>query len=219
MDDKEDINYKTLRKIQQAERTSPQITKINNEFFKDVQKFLHELEQRLEKEKKAQKKMLLAEECQNIEKIVRNIYEQREKKIMLAAISKARGGNPSIKSLLPEEKLFFDDLYQNIVSYRKKILESNEKTEELKKESEKSDTSKDNNESTEKHIEKETKQVSNNKENHHPIIRIIKDIPAFVGTDNKTYTLHQKDIVTLPEATANMLIKRKVAIPIKDKEA
>ena len=130
MDDKEDINYKTLRKIQQAERTSPQITKINNEFFKDVQKFLHELEQRLEKEKKAQKKMLLAEECQNIEKIVRNIYEQREKKIMLAAISKARGGNPSIKSLLPEEKLFFDDLYQNIVSYRKKILESNEKTEE-----------------------------------------------------------------------------------------
>ena len=218
MDEKEDISYKTLRKIQQAERTSPQITKINNQFFKDVQLFLNELEQRLEKEKKAQKKMLLAEECQNIEKIVRNIYEHREKKIMLAAIAKARGGNPSIKALLPDEKMFFDDLYQNIVSYRKKILENDDNDEELKKETVNSETQMGEKQSKEKEGVQEEKAIVNKKENSHPIIRIVKDIPAFVGTDNKTYNLHQKDIVSLPEATAKMLIKRKVAIPINEQE-
>jgi len=224
MDD-EEITYKTLRKIQQAEKNSPQITQMNKEFYRDVTVFLKELEKRLVEEKKPQKQMLLAEESQNIEKIIRNIYEHREKKIMLAAISKARGGNPNIKHLLPEEKTFFDELYKNIVSFRKQIFsdetkddraESKETKESKSKESTVKESSTD-----EKRVEKIDNPVQPEEKqektpaNTHPILRIQEDIPSFVGTDNQTYTLHKGDIISLPEDMAKMLLNKKVAKEIK----
>ena len=219
MDD-EEITYKTLRKIQQAEKNSPQITQINKEFYRDVTVFLKQLEKRLVEEKKPQKQMLLAEESQNIEKIIRNIYEHREKKIMLAAISKARGGNPSIKHLLPEEKTFFDELYKNIVSFRKQIFSDETKDDRSKaketKESESKESSTD-----EKRVEKIDNSVQPEEKqettpaNTHPVLRIQEDIPSFVGTDNQTYTLHKGDIISLPKDMAKMLLNKKVAKEIK----
>ena len=216
--DEDEITYITLRKIQQAEKNSPQITKINKDFYHNVNFFLHELEQRLEEEKKPQKQMLLAEECQNIEKIIRNIYEQREKKIMLAAISKARGGNPSINTFLPDEKTFFDELYHNIVLFRNRIFKTDEKIEgELNQHAPES-TSKQQKEPTTIIEEKqEEKKLEKKNPNSNPILRIVEDIPSFVGTDNKTYTLHHKDIVSLPKDMSKMLIDKKVAIKINEK--
>ena len=217
MDD-EEITYKTLRKIQQAEKNSPQITQINKEFYHDVSVFLNQLEKRLVDEKKPQKQMLLAEESQNIEKIIRNIYEHREKKIMLAAISKARGGNPGIKHLLAEEKMFFDELYRNIVLFRKKIFTDESELSENKKEESKSFPSKPTSESTTKKQDT-TIQPEEKKEidpaNTHPILRIRENIPSFVGTNNQNYTLYKGDIVSLPEDMAKMLLNKKVAIEIK----
>jgi DNA replication initiation complex subunit (GINS family) len=216
--EEDDITYKTLRKIQQAEKNSPQITKINKDFYHDVNSFLHKLEQRLEQEKKPQKQMLLAEECQNIEKIIRNIYEQREKKIMLAAISRARGGNPSINTLLHEEKTFFDELYHNIVSFRDRILKVDEKTEdEQSKFASESHVEQQKDATTITEQKKEDKQLEKKEPNINPILRIVEDIPSFVGTDNKTYTLHQKDIVSLPKDMAKMLLDKKVTIKINEK--
>lgn len=218
MDD-EEISYKTLRKIQQAEKNSPQITKINNEFYQDVTRFLHELETRLGKEKKPQKQMLLAEECQNIEKIIRNIYEQREKKIMLAAIAKARGGNPTIKTLLPEEKIFFDELYHNVVLFRKKIfMQDQEDEKEIdQKEEVKPASEKTKNVSSKKKERKiKEEKIKQDKPNMHPILRIVDEIPSFVGTDNNTYSLHKGDILSLPKDMADMLLNKKVAVKINE---
>lgn len=213
--EEDEITYKTLRKIQQAEKNSPQITKISKGFYQDVNFFLHKLEQRLEKEKKPQKQMLLAEECQNIEKIIRNTYEQREKKIILAAIAKARGGNPSITTLLPEEKIFFDELYHNIVLFRNKILNADEKIEDEQDIPESTVNQKK--EIAKKTDEKEEEKKLEKKEpNSNPILRIVEDIPPFVGTDNNTYMLHHKDIVSLPEDMAKMLLDKKVAVRIKE---
>jgi len=224
MDD-EEITYKTLRKIQQAEKNSPQITQIYKEFYDDVNVFLNQLEKRLIDEKKPQKQMLLAEESQNIEKIIRNIYEHREKKIMLAAISKARGGNPGIKHLLPEEKMFFDELYKNIVTFRKKIFSG--KSEETEKDKEATSQSKAKEsaskpepaaeKSTEKHDEPihTTKNAKPQKGNTNPILRILENIPSFVGTNNQTYTLYKGDIISMPPDMAKMLLNKKVATKIR----
>ena len=67
-----------------------------------------------------------------------------------------------------------------------------------------------------KEIKKENKIIDNNEikilknKNLNPIIRVIKDIPNFVGTDAKKYTLKKNDIVSLPEDMKEMLLKRKV---------
>jgi len=211
MDD-EEITYKTLRKIQQAEKSSPQITLISKQFYKDVSSFLHELEDRLVHEKKPQKQMLLAEETQNIEKIIRNIYEQREKKIMLAAIAKARGGNPSIKLLVPDEKKLFDEIYQQIVLFRKNILSPEVQEQETRVSAEPvNEKQTDERTSPMKPVNDPKVTATNNQKNSHPIIRILEDIPSFIGTDNNTYTLHEHDIVSLPDDMAQMLLTKKVA--------
>ena len=213
----EELSYRTLRKIQQAEKQYPQITQINKEFYQDVTTLLKELQHRLKNEKKPQKQMLLAEESQNIEKIIRNIYEQREKKIILAAIGKARGGNPNIKSLVAEEKKLFDKLYQSLISVRKELLFSmNEENlydtlSELDiKEDLKQPPSQPSKNSEQSEVEKNLVVANTN-----PILRIKKDIPSFIGTDNNTYTLNKGDIISLPSDMAKMLTDKKVAVAIQ----
>jgi len=213
--DEEDISYKTLRKIQQAEKNSPQITQIKRGFYDEVISFLHQLEKRLETEKKPQKQMLLAEECQNIEKIIRNIYEQREKKIMLAAIAKARGGNPSVKTLLPEEKTFFNDLYQDIVLFRKQIFLNIDDSDEERIEQKSSSTASSEIVPEKKQTDSKEKQKKL-QQNNHPVLRIVEDIRSFVGTDNNTYTLHKGDIISLPDDMATMLLNKKAAIRVNE---
>ncbi|WNY28804.1 hypothetical protein MmiEs2_10120 [Methanimicrococcus stummii] len=46
------------------------------------------------------------------------------------------------------------------------------------------------------------------------LVRILKDLPEFMGEDKRTYQLHAQDEVELPAANANLLIKRGVALGI-----
>lgn len=223
--DTEEINYKTLRKIQQAERQSPMITRIESHFYKDVSVYIKRLHERLEEETQAQKKMLLHEELQNIEKIARNIYEHREKKIILAAISKARGGNPSHENMIKKENQFFKDIYHLILSARSNIYEQSLSASSDMKPPENIDTGKPSSSTTNKNEPKNTEKTkkapsktSSKQKNSHPIIRIINDIPTFIGTDNHTYTLRKADVLTIPPDMADMLIKRKKAQLIKEEK-
>ncbi|MDR0768046.1 MAG: hypothetical protein LBE57_06390 [Methanosarcinales archaeon] len=46
------------------------------------------------------------------------------------------------------------------------------------------------------------------------LVRILKDLPEFMGEDKRTYQLKAQDEVKLPTANANLLIKRGVALGI-----
>ena len=46
------------------------------------------------------------------------------------------------------------------------------------------------------------------------LVRIISDIPTFMGIDNLQYTLAKEDVVTLPAIHANALIAKKAAVKI-----
>ncbi|MDV0446663.1 hypothetical protein MsAg5_05130 [Methanosarcinaceae archaeon Ag5] len=45
-------------------------------------------------------------------------------------------------------------------------------------------------------------------------VRILKDLPEFMGEDKRTYQLHANDVVSLPHSNAQLLIKRGVALSI-----
>ena len=47
------------------------------------------------------------------------------------------------------------------------------------------------------------------------IIRVLEDIPQFVGSDMKKYNLRKEDVIALPPDLANILIKRGAAEEIK----
>jgi len=213
--DAEGISYKNLRRIQQSERQSPSLSHIDPQFYKDVTIYINGLRQRLDEEKHAQKKMLLHEELQNIEKIARNIYEQREKKIILAAISKARGGHPSTQNMIKDEQRFFDSILDLILSTRSSLLDSqandNINSEPIQTEKHIDTKKQDISSLTDKNKTQSNKTVSPPQHLPHPIIRVITDIPTFIGTDKQTYHLKKGDVLSIASDMAEMLIKRKKA--------
>jgi DNA replication initiation complex subunit (GINS family) len=201
--DKEELEYKTLRKIQQSEKQSPIITKINDNFYDEVINFINKLQKRAESESNPRKKMLLSEELNSNEKMMMNIYEQREKKIMIAAISKARGGNPNIKNILATEHPLFDSLYNIFIKSRKSVFnKESEKTLVLENDEVNSD---------DKIKNDQNKKDPSLDKNSNDVLQITEDIPEFLGTDAKKYYLNKGDIVTVPNNMGNMLIKGKVA--------
>ena len=199
--DTDELNYKFLRKIQQTEEKSPMLTKINTNFYSNLLGYMENLNVRLKKESKSQKKMLLTNEIQNMNRIIWNIYEQREKKIFLSAISKARGGNPNQKNLIEAEKNLFDSALELMMKSRKQFLKRRSKKESVK----------DN-----KNIESKKEENKFEKKcNDNQMVMVTKDIPEFIGTDTKKYNLRKWDIITLPKDMSDMLLKRDVVKEIK----
>ena len=106
----DDTAYMTFRKIQLIEEKSPLLTKIEWNFYSKLSEFQKNPNNMTEKE------------IQNIEKIFVGICEIREKKIVQAAHSKARGGKPDLKNMLDMEKKLFDSIVDIILQSRKKFF-------------------------------------------------------------------------------------------------
>ena len=189
----EEINYRTLRKIQQIEKNNPTTSKINSEFYQLITEYINKMQTRLNKEENNQKKKLLEDEIKNIKKITQSIYEQREKKIILSAISKARGGNPNLSNLENNEMEVFNQVLTILQNSRSNILKTNQK----------------------RNIKKPIENTQKYKEKQNSIILITQNIPEFIGTDTKKYKLKKGDILSISEDMTSLLINRNVAKKVK----
>ncbi len=199
--DLEDLNYKTLRKIQQIEDKTPMLSKLDPEFYIKFLEYIKNLEQRLKNETSEQRKIIIKNEIINTKKIIKNIYEQREKKILLAIMTKVRGGEPNIKNLVESEKNLYETIFKIVVNQRQQIIE----TKKIKKNSV--------NEKIRKNEKVEGK-IKNDKNN---IFLVKNNIPEFIGIDSKKYYLRKNDIITIPKNTSELLLKRDVVKEIKKK--
>ena len=106
----DDTTYVAIRKIQLMEEKTPLLTKIDRNFYSET---LEDLEDSGE---------IPEEEIQTIKRIIDNIYELREKKIMKAVLSKARGGKPDLKNLLDAEKNLFDSALDILIQSRTRFF-------------------------------------------------------------------------------------------------
>ena len=197
----DEINYRTLRKIQQMEKNSPILTDLRPDFYDNLSEYLESINNRLESESSSQKQMLLKDEMQNTKKIATSIYEQREKKVLLAAVTKARGGNPDLKNMVNIEKNLFEPVLELMLNSRKKILE-NETIENISNDTKAAEPA-------------EEKKTEEKQENSNPIVRVNQDVPEFIGTDEKKYNLRKNDLISLPEDMSETLSKRGVVEKIK----
>ena len=106
-----DLIYKDLRKIQLMEEKTSSLTKIKQGFYSDISSLYWNACE------------IPAEEVQNAKRIATQIYFLREKKIIHAALSKARGGQPDLKNMLDEEKILFDSTFEMLVQSRKNVID------------------------------------------------------------------------------------------------
>jgi len=112
------ITYETLFDILRKESGREDLQEIPETFYADVHVFLDE------KKAESHGNQRAAIEYENTQKIVRELYDRRERKLLLLALNKARTESaiidPSI--LLPEERTLFDDLVEKLRANKKAVL-------------------------------------------------------------------------------------------------
>jgi DNA replication initiation complex subunit (GINS family) len=197
MDEHEDITYKTLRKLQQREQTAATLTKIRTDFYQTVSFYLRAIERSVEQEENSLKLKLFTDEMVNTKKIVNNIYELREKKIVQAALATARGAAPDLNNFLEVEKKLYTALVDQIAASRNEVFEP--RTDHPQPPP----------------IHQPPPQKPPAVSNTNPIVRVIEDTPEFIGTDEKTYSLRKEDVLSLPPDMAQPLLKKGIVKHVK----
>lgn len=189
------ITYEVLYDILRKEKTRQELQKLDINLFQDIIKYLKEKKAILDDLKTktsvfAQKEIEKTEkELGNIKKIVKDIYDKRESKIIQLALSYVKTKSPPYDlNLLPEEKPIFEDLVTSLKNFRQEIL-----IDKLLEEDKKP-----------KAIKSEQESIK--------MVRILHPIPKFVGDDINEYgPFEEEDIVSLPIKVAELLINKERA--------
>jgi len=203
------ITYETLFEILRREKDKEELQKLSDSFFNDVIIYLEDKKKALSDVtlQSFGDKKKLEEEFGNIKKILKDLYERREKKIVNLAlnISRTKSNLIDTSGLLKEEKELFDSLMNALDNGReniiKKLLESKIPSFEQPKTEEPEVKDKETVESPKEEpnkIEKDTKMV-----------RFVNAVPKFVGKELEEYgPFEEEDVANLPVEIANVLIQK-----------
>ncbi|MDI6917509.1 MAG: hypothetical protein QMC80_06900 [Thermoplasmatales archaeon] len=190
---KEELNCEKLRQILEMERMerirkNRGLTKIEPDFYSNLTNYLNGLQKSFEAEYKinptSPKTILLRDELNRAKNLGENIFEIREEKIVMAALSTIKGGEPDLGLMVKEEKILFNSLLKLLKESREETLNTKPETEENKIVP------------LEKHKPKAG----------YVIVRALDSI-SFVGSDEKEYNLTLNDVASLPNDTALLLCK------------
>lgn len=194
------ITYETIYEILRKEKYNQEIQKLSKTFFKDIINYLKEKESLL---KSQQQKGTFPREVEknkkqieNIKKLLKELYERRENKILqLALLSSRSDKKEDLSNLLPEEKELFNDFKKTFIQYKTNILDKI---------------------LTQKLPEVKPKDIKIEKPNSTKLVRFIHTVPKFMGDDLNIYgPFDSENLASLPSKVADVLIKRKRAEEIK----
>ena len=207
----DDLSYKDLRRLHQLEKRSSAITQLRNDFYIKVMDYIKELEQILDNADSPQKRKLIEDELKNARQAFREIYELREKKIVLAALSKVRGGNPDLRNLIHEETVLFEMLVDVLKNARDNTL-TDKKTEDSSPQTYETEPINKKVDEKEANHHEEVKKEGNEERT---VVLMKKDLPTFVGINMKRYTLRENDVISMPLNMGETLEKRGAAEKVR----
>ncbi len=124
------ITLETLYDILRNEKKKDDLQQLDESFFIDVVSYLREKNVLLEMKKEdddifaAGEKDKLEYELRSIKRILKEIYEKREKKIIDIALNRSKTGSDIIdtSAMLREEKKFYEEMLLGLDRYRKGVL-------------------------------------------------------------------------------------------------
>lgn len=215
------INLKNILKVERNERKK--IVPLENDFYKKVADQIRELEDEKRKMEDiySTKYAILDDELKTARKAIESIIYKRTTKIIkearynveISSLQSPSGGDKEeryLDAMTPEEREFYNRLLELMTGYRSELLGrifNRAKTT-------KSVPGPQEEEKTDKPIvSKGKKDISK----EYILVRLLKDIPTFVGVDGRNHTLAKEDLAVLSTVNAKALINRNAAkqIPVK----
>ncbi len=179
--------YQDIQKIYRLEKQTSSLQKINDDFYPDALEILSKLEEKHRK---------------HLTKLITDIYNRRENKIILQAIRAQRADIKPPANITTKEMEIYNEIVGTLAKHRQKNLvrpdikeKDKGKNKELNKKLE-----------HEKKVKEDNK--NNNKNKNKKIkIRILKTLPSIIGSDLKHYgPFKEDDLIEMPAVNARVLI-------------
>ena len=193
------ITYETLFEILRLEKYRKELQKLDQNFFENVSKYLEEKKSILHSQET--KENMFAQQniektrkqLENIQKILKELYEKRESKIVQLALfcSRTKSKLQDDSVLLEEEKKMYEHMVEQLDNFRAGIQDN--LLEGKKPE-----------------IILRTKDIKIQAEDHskNRLVRFTHAVPKFVGEDLNTYgPFEAEDVANLPVKVSEVLIK------------
>jgi len=198
------ITYEALFELLRRERDRNETQKLSETFYDDVIDYIKEKHAVLNKIKpdKESEKEKVKTQIENIKKIVTELYERREKKILDMALNKSRiKGEVNTSVLLSNEKQLFEKIVALLKEVKTTILNKVLLTELPEDFKAPTDEKK---ELTKEQPEKDIKKI-----------RFVHPVPSFIGKNLETYgPFEENETTELPTQLANILINKGRAIEL-----
>jgi len=196
------ITYERLYEILRQEKYQEALQSLDKDFFQQVISYLHEKESILKNQQEQNSIFAKGEvektkkQVENVYKIIRDIYDKREGKIIQLALLSARDIKNILgsSSLLEEEEEFFKRCSSLFTQFRGDILSS---LLEGKK----------------PHLRHDTDLLQEAKYNEKKqMVRFLEAVPQFLDTEmNKHGPFEEEEIAHLPLKISELLIKKQKA--------
>ena len=228
MGDEINITFETLYDLLRREKSKEELQVMEKTFYADVVSYLGEKLKLLEGRSGEDDLFSIGEreklesQLRSIKKILKELYEKREKKIIEMALNRSRTGSNIIdtSALLEEEKSFYEEVVGLFDKFRvsillnmfegnapvleKSVVKEVEKEEEVTQESEPTDAQSGEASGASK---EETKEES--KEEDLVKIRFTNAVPRFVGTDLEVHgPFDVGEETELPAVIARVLVEK-----------
>jgi DNA replication initiation complex subunit (GINS family) len=205
------ITYEMLFEILRKEKNHEDLQKIDVDFYDELHAYVTEKSRSLSEKPRLdqfvegheQEQNAIRTQLQNIKKLIKDIFDRRERKIIEMAINKAKTGSNIIDSsaLLPQEKAFFNEQIELIGSFRSEILDS---ALLMQKPFQKAPESPQ----TAEQPKELNMALDDPNDNPFKKVHMLESVPKFVGIDLEVYGPFTADEqVALREEIAEMLVK------------
>lgn len=202
------ITYGSLLDVLLREKDRGELQKLDARFYTNVVQYLKDKNAVVNSPQNdvfsAEEKEKTISQLVNIRKIIKELYDRREKKITILAMEKSRNKKNIIDEslFLKEEKQFFDRSVQLLNDYRIGILQKvlNIEAPAVQQSAPNSTPNKTQAPTQEPIIErpKETK-----------LVRFLNAVPKFVGKELEEYgPFDEEDIASLPIEIADVLLRK-----------
>ena len=195
------ITYENLYEVLRSEKYRTELQKLDHTFYQDVIRYLNEKEAILASQSKkdsifASKELEKTQiQLKNVRKILKELYEKRESKIIQAALFASRSNMAQDTSMMLQEELsFYTELNKTFSTYKGniliKVLQNQLPT-----------------------IQKqEQKDLKTPDKTDTIAIQVVKSIPEFVGPDMKNYgPFEVGETIHLDPKIASILVRSKQA--------
>lgn len=214
------FTYESLFDMVVREKNKEELQQLNQNFFTELVNYLNEKKSAVsilspEEREKANRQLL------NINRLVKELYERREKKILGLALARSRAGVDIIdtSALLVEEKAFFDGLVRQLDLFRENVLNSLLVARSPKHVAEAAEMATEKASWQNPYGQQPQPQQhealaaaaeeARSGENPTKLVRFLHAVPRFVGRELEVYgPFDQEDIANLPREIAEVLINK-----------